>query len=221
VAALRASIFNDVVWPDFTRLPVPQAPVLRVRSLEEHVEQEVGGLWVTPVAVTHTVPTSGFVVHDGAGAMIYSGDTGPTEALWRAARAVSGLRAIILECSFPNRLGGLAEIARHLTPALLHRELDKLPADVPVLIFHVKPQFHDEIGEELGAVSQASGARITMLEQDKTYVFSPAGRGHSGTITTVSLEVSTRTRSPTRKVWSPSAAASSTRTVRPAPMSTS
>jgi hypothetical protein len=36
-----------------------------------------------------------------------------------------------------------------------------------VLIFHVKPQFYDEIGEELGMV----GARIAMVEQDKTYVF--------------------------------------------------
>ena len=36
-----------------------------------------------------------------------------------------------------------------------------------MLIFHVKPQFYDEIGEELAEVS---GSRITMLEQDQTYV---------------------------------------------------
>jgi 3',5'-cyclic-nucleotide phosphodiesterase len=114
------------------------------------------------------VPASGFVVHDGTSALAYSGDTGPTDALWKAAAGMDELRAIILECAFPNRLAGLAEVARHLTPELIRRELDKLPADVPVLIFHVKPQFHDEVGEELGAVG---GARITMVEQDKTYVF--------------------------------------------------
>jgi ribonuclease BN (tRNA processing enzyme) len=168
VTALRASIFNDVVWPDFTKLPTADAPVLRFQSLKEDVEQPIGDLWVTPVAVTHTVPTSGFILHDGSSSMVYSGDTGPTDALWKAARDVSGLRAVILECAFPNRLGSLAEIARHMTPELIRRELDKMPPDVPVLIFHVKPQFYDEIGEELGAVS---GARITMLEQDKTYAF--------------------------------------------------
>jgi ribonuclease BN (tRNA processing enzyme) len=168
VTALRASIFNDVVWPDFTKLPTADAPVLRFQSLKEDVEQPIGDLWVTPVAVTHTVPTSGFILHDGASSMVYSGDTGPTDALWNAARDVGGLRAVILECAFPNRLGYLADIARHMTPELIRRELDKMPADVPVLIFHVKPQFYDEIGEELGAVS---GARITMLEQDKTYLF--------------------------------------------------
>jgi ribonuclease BN (tRNA processing enzyme) len=168
VTALRTSIFNDIVWPDFTRLPSPAAPVLKFRPLREDVEQRVGDLWVTPVPVSHTVPTSGFILHDGTSGMVYSGDTGPTDALWKAAGDVGGLRAVILECAFPNRLAALAEIARHMTPELIRRELDKLPADVPVLIFHVKPQFHDEIGDELGAVS---GARITMLEQDKTYVF--------------------------------------------------
>jgi ribonuclease BN (tRNA processing enzyme) len=168
VAALRTSIFNDIVWPDFTRVPSPQAPVLRFQSLREDVEQQVAGFWVRPVPVTHTVPTSGFVVDDGTSALVYSGDTGPTEALWKAAAEVRGLRAVILECAFPNRLGTLAEVARHMTPELIRRELDKMPADVPVLIFHVKPQFYDEIGEELGAVS---GARITMVEQDKTYAF--------------------------------------------------
>jgi ribonuclease BN (tRNA processing enzyme) len=168
VTALRTSIFNDIVWPDFTKVPTAAAPVLRFLPLKEDVEQQVGDLWVTPVAVSHTVPTSGFILHDGTSGLIYSGDTGPTDAIWDAARAVRGLRAVILECAFPNRLAGLADVARHMTPELIRRELDKIPADVPVMIFHVKPQFYDEIGEELGAVS---GARITMLEQDKTYVF--------------------------------------------------
>jgi ribonuclease BN (tRNA processing enzyme) len=168
VTALRASIFNDVVWPDFTRLPTPEAPVLRFQSLLEDTEHQIGELMVRPVPVTHTVPTSGFIVHDGTSGVVYSGDTGPTEALWKAAAEVPGLRAVILECAFPNRLGALAEVARHMTPELIRRELDKMPADVPVLIFHVKPQFHDEVGEELGTIS---GARITMAEQDKTYAF--------------------------------------------------
>ena len=109
------------------------------------------------------------VAHDfGASAQgwLVSGDTGPTEALWKAARHVRGLGAIILECAFPNRMESLARIAKHMTPELIRRELDKLPPDVPVLIFHVKPQFYDEIGEQLAEVS---GSRITMLEQDKTY----------------------------------------------------
>jgi ribonuclease BN (tRNA processing enzyme) len=168
VTTLRTSIFNDTVWPDFTRLPSPEAPVLRFQPLLEDTDQRVGSLWVRPVSVNHTVPTSGFVVHDGVSGLVYSGDTGPTDALWKAAAEVTGVRAILLECAFPNRLAGLAEVARHMTPELIRRELDKMPADVPVLIFHVKPQFHDEVGEELGVIG---AGRVTMVEQDKTYVF--------------------------------------------------
>ncbi|HEU5321329.1 MAG TPA: 3',5'-cyclic-nucleotide phosphodiesterase, partial [Methylomirabilota bacterium] len=95
----------------------------------------------------------------------FSGDTGPTEALWKAARGLRGLRAVVLECSFPDRLDDLARVAGHLTPRLVEREMDKLPADLPVWIFHVKPQFTEEIAAELARLAP----RVSLLEQDKTY----------------------------------------------------
>ncbi len=168
ITTLRGSVFNNVLWPDFSKIPHPDVPVVKFRTLIEDVEQRVSDVWVTPVAVSHSVPAAGFVIHDGSSGVIYSGDTGPTEALWQTARGLRGLRAIILECAFPNRLGPLAQVAKHMTPALIRRELDKLPGDVPVLIYHVKPQFQDEIGDELG---QIAGHRIMFLEQDKNYAF--------------------------------------------------
>ena len=166
ITTLRAGVFNNVLWPDFSRIPHADVPVVKYRTLVEDVEQRVGDLWVTPVQVNHAVPTSGFIVHDGAVGMIYSGDTGPTRALWEAARGLHGLRAVILECAFPNRLAQLADVAKHLTPDLVRRELDKLPPDVPVWIFHVKPQFHEEIAEELERIGSD---RLVLLEQDRTY----------------------------------------------------
>jgi len=168
VKALRTTVFNDALWPDFSQLPTPDKPIVKYRTMVEEVEHPVGDLWVTPVGVNHTVPCSGFIVHDGTSGIVYSGDTGPTDALWKAAGRLKTLRAVILECAFPNRLGPLAEKAKHMTPALIRRELDKLPGDVPVLIYHVKPQFFDEIGDELG---QIAGHRIIFLEQDKNYAF--------------------------------------------------
>ena len=165
VNALRASVFNNVTWPDFAQIP-PDAPVMKYRTLVEDAEQRVGDAWVTPVPVNHTVPTTGFIVHDGGAGFIFSGDTGPTEALWKAARGLRGLRAAFVECAFPNRMAKLAEVARHMTPDLLRRELDKLPPDLPVWIYHIKPQFYDEIVDEL---SRVDAGHIIVLEQDKTY----------------------------------------------------
>ncbi|MGH7331345.1 MAG: MBL fold metallo-hydrolase, partial [Candidatus Rokuibacteriota bacterium] len=81
-------------------------------------------------------------------------------------RGLTGLRAVILECTFPNRLAALADVSRHLTPALVQREMDKLPPNVPVWIFHIKPPFLQEVTEELARLNDA---RIVLLEQDKTY----------------------------------------------------
>jgi cAMP phosphodiesterase len=165
VNALRVGVFNNMAWPDFAQIPA-QAQVMKYRTLVEEAEQRVGDTWVTPVAVNHAVPTSGFIVHDGSTGFLFSGDTGPTEALWKAGRGLRGLRAAFVECAFPNRLAKLASVAGHLTPELLRRELDKLPGDIPVWVYHVKPQFYDEIAAELARVD---AARITILEQDKTY----------------------------------------------------
>lgn len=165
VDALRTGVFNNVGWPDFAQIPA-EAPVMKYRTLVEDAEQRLGDLWVTPVAVTHSVPTSGFILHDGSAGFIFSGDTGPTTAIWKAARGLRGLRAIILECAYPNRLAPLADVAMHMTPALIAREIEKLPPTIPIWIYHIKPQFHDEIADEL---SRIDPARISLLEQDKTY----------------------------------------------------
>jgi cAMP phosphodiesterase len=165
VDALRGSVFNNVVWPDFARIPSVERPIIAYRTLIEDAEQRVGDLWVTPVAVSHNVPTAGFIVHDGETGFVYSGDTGPTQAIWRAARGLN-IKAILLECAFPNRHTAIAEAARHMTPELVRRELDKLPPGIPVWIYHVKPQFYDETAEQLARIDPS---RVMLLEQDKIY----------------------------------------------------
>ena len=166
VESIRTGIFNSVIWPDFSVIPAG-APARRYRALAPEQEYRFGELRVIPVPVDHSVPASGFIVHDGVSGFVYSGDTGPTEALWKAARMVSGIRAVLVECAFPNRLRELANVSRHMTPERLQRERDKMPADVPILVYHVKPAFVMETAEELARL----GGEIAIVEQDKTYSF--------------------------------------------------
>ena len=165
IDALATSLFNNVVWTDFTSIPEP-SPALRYLPLAANQEHAIGGLRVTPVPVSHTVPTAGFVVHDGTTGFVYSGDTGPTEALWEVARRTPQIRAVILECSFPNRFAFVADVAKHLTPSLVEREIEKLPAAAEVWIFHIKPQFREETAEELRRIASR---RVVLLQEDEVY----------------------------------------------------
>lgn len=166
IDALHTHGFNNSLWPDFSTIPSAEAPVLRFRTLPEDVESRMEELWVRPVPVDHTVPATGFIIHDGESGFVYSGDTGPTEAIWAAARGLRGLRAVIVETAFPNRLDGMARASKHFTPALLLREMEKIPPDLPLWIFHIKPQFLEETTEQLMKID---ASRIHILEQGKTY----------------------------------------------------
>jgi ribonuclease BN (tRNA processing enzyme) len=166
IESLRSHAFNDVLWPDFTSIPSAAQPVLGFRTLPEEGESRVGELWVTPVLVEHTVPTAGFVIHDGETGFVFSGDTGPTTRLWQVAREMRGLRALIVETAFPSRLTMLAKASGHLTPEMLQREIDKMPADLPIWIYHIKPQLYQETAEELAKIDPT---RLHILEQGKTY----------------------------------------------------
>jgi cAMP phosphodiesterase len=166
IETLRSHVFNDSLWPDFMAIPNRDAPVLKLRELPEEGEARVGELWVTPVLVDHTIPTTGFIVHDGETGFVYSGDTGPTTRLWQVAREMRGLKALVVETAFPNRLDALARASGHLTPAKLREEMKKMPVDLPVWIFHIKPQLYQETAEEL---AQIDPARLHILEQGKTY----------------------------------------------------
>ena len=44
----------------------------------------------------------------------------------------------------------------------------KMPSDLPIWIFHVKPQLYQETAAEL---AQIDPTRIHILEQGKTYTF--------------------------------------------------
>jgi 3',5'-cyclic-nucleotide phosphodiesterase len=121
-------------------------------------------LTVVPIMVNHTVPACGFIVHDGEGALVFSGDTGPTDRLWEVARGLGDVRAVIVETSFPDRLEALAAASGHLTPGLLARELDKMPP-CPVWVYHIKPMFYDETVEELDKLD----GRVRVLQDGEIH----------------------------------------------------
>jgi ribonuclease BN (tRNA processing enzyme) len=149
---LRRDLFNDRLWPDFLRLSEEGPPYLRLRQLQPEHPVECGGLRVTPVAVDHLVPTLGFVIDDGTAAVVVVSDTGPTTAIWEHANRTGNLKAVFVEVTYLDAQSRLAGLARHLTPALLARELRKLTKPVRLLVVHISPRSQQQIVQELEAL---------------------------------------------------------------------
>jgi ribonuclease BN (tRNA processing enzyme) len=166
---VQKDIFNDHIWPDFIALSERMPPFLRVRRIHPEVPVSVNGLRITPVNVNHLIPTFGFVVTDETGAVIFGGDSGPTDRLWEIAHQTPGLRTVFLEASFPNSMTALAESSLHLTPEMFGREVAKIPAGVTVVAVHIKMRYRDQIIEELGDL-QLSNLEIGQC--DKVYISS-------------------------------------------------
>jgi ribonuclease BN (tRNA processing enzyme) len=169
LASLRQDVFNERVWPNFVDLKLGERRLVRLRALEPEKPVGVRGLTLTPVEVSHPVPTFGYFAEDGGGSVVFSGDTGPTTRLWELARAKRNLRALFLELSFPDERADLARRAGHLTPTTFARELAKLDrSDVQVFAFHLKPRWREPIVAQLAALKLKN---VVVAELDREYVF--------------------------------------------------
>ncbi len=157
---LRDSVFNGRLWPDFTRIPNPESPVLELVPFAPTRSFRAGKLTFRPVPVCHPVESVGFVVSDGKSELAVSGDTGPTVEFWRRVNAAKHLKALMVEVSFPNELQGLADVSGHLTPNTLATELAKLDRNgFPVLLYHLKPAYAAALRREVAAL-KLPGVRV-------------------------------------------------------------
>jgi len=165
---LRESVFNDRLWPDFTRIPHHRAPVLEIRPFDPRRAFRVGRYTVRPVPVCHPVESVGFILSDGRSALGVSGDTGPTAAFWKRVNAERRIGALFVETSFPNALQGLADVSGHLTPNTLAAELAKLERNgYPVFLYHLKPAYAAELRRELRPL-RLRGVRVLAVGDELT-----------------------------------------------------
>lgn len=165
---IEAHLLNDVIWPDFTRILSADSPILSYRPIPEGAPVRLADFEIVAVRVNHQVDCVAFFVTRGGATILHVGDTGPTDEVWQVAQQFPNLQAVTIETSFPNRLQELADATRHLTPNTLRRELKKLGRDIPVYVYHLKPQFSEEIVSELKGITSPP---TRLLRQGRTYRF--------------------------------------------------
>jgi ribonuclease BN (tRNA processing enzyme) len=146
--ALRQHIFNGVIWPDFTRLPSREQPVLQLRPFEVGQQLMLGDKTFEVLSAAHTVPAVGFGLKGADGWWIYTGDTGPNPLLWERLSEMT-VAHLVIETAFSDDERQLARISRHLCPAALGHELGSLKGSVNVHITHIKPGEVDSVMQEV------------------------------------------------------------------------
>lgn len=170
IKALKRHFFNDRLWPDFSKIMTPGGPTVTYRKVKPDKTIEVGGMQVTPVLVTHTIDTAGYIIADDSGSIAYSGDTGPTKHFWDVLNRRDDLRALLMEVSFPNEQDMLAKVSGHHTPATLAAELEKLKnhPDLPILLYHIKPVFQAKVEKQLAKIKKRN---LQILQLEDQFLF--------------------------------------------------
>ncbi|MEO6280226.1 3',5'-cyclic-nucleotide phosphodiesterase [Roseateles sp.] len=165
LATLQKHIFNGAIWPDFTRLPSREAPVLSLHPFQIGDRLELGGRLIEVLPAVHTVPAVGFAVDGGEASghahWVFTGDTGPNPALWQRLAQLR-LSHLVIETAFSDDEAELAHISQHLCPTDLGRELSQLGGSVDVRITHIKPGEADAV--MAGVQALISPHRISALQ---------------------------------------------------------
>ncbi len=140
IEALRAHIFNNLIWPDFSTIPSAEAPLVRFETIAVGQVLSVGGKTIEVLPAVHTVPAVGYAAQTDTGYWVFSGDTWRNPAFWQRVNQLP-VAMLIIETAFSDREKALAQRSLHLAPSTLAEELDQIDRSrrYPIYITHTKP----------------------------------------------------------------------------------
>ena len=176
IHALQEHIFNNVIWPDFTKIPSANHPFISLHLIELnepiHLEQNT----ITALPVDHSIAANAYAISSDTGTLVFSGDTGVSERFWKAVNQQKQIKHLIIETSFLDREEKLALISGHLSPSLLMSELSKLDKqichpEVKIWICHLKPDGGDAIMQEIDNQSGHSELQPQKLMRNRILEF--------------------------------------------------
>lgn len=164
IEALKAHVFNNVIWPDFSSIPTPQSPFISFHEFRVGQTLVFGNKFVEVLPAVHTVPAVGFAVTAGTGCWVFTGDTERNPAFWARINALN-VAMLVIETAFSNRERDLARRSLHLAPSTLASELDCIAKGkrFPIYITHTKPAETELIMAEIQRFDQTQpfGPNVT------------------------------------------------------------
>ncbi|MDX1507444.1 MAG: 3',5'-cyclic-nucleotide phosphodiesterase [Woeseiaceae bacterium] len=161
--AIRDHLFNDVIWPDFTKLPNPSNPMLRYQVCSPGDTVTIDHRDFYAIDVKHSVPSLGYTVQNSGGVFAVSGDTKTNQTLWPVLNACDDLRVLVIEVSFPDEMERLATDAGHYCPRTMTEDLERLKHNPEIWLTGMKPGQEERILRQV--LQAAPDKNIRMLSR--------------------------------------------------------
>lgn len=168
IKALREHIFNWVIWPDFTRLPDAQNPVLTYEAMSPGDVVAIDGRSFEMIPVNHAVPAVGYYVRTPGGkSFAFSGDTTTNDTFWAGLNQRDRLDMLIIEVAFPDSELELSRAAYHYCPTLLAQDIVKLRHQPDIYLSHPKPGVERIIEREVSVAIRQR--KVTCLKGKENF----------------------------------------------------
>lgn len=149
--ALREHIFNNIIWPAFheIKLPITHELALNFIDIYPNEAYKIKDIIIKPFEANHTVPTYGLLIDIHTNCYVLSGDTYSNPVLNDVLTNNKQVKTLILEASFPNKYNHLAKLTKHLTPALIEKQLKNIEHKIDLYTYHAKTNHKRLIHQEM------------------------------------------------------------------------
>ena len=153
IKAIQKHFLNDVIWPDFSKIPLLNGSGMCIEYQEIELDKEYSlseNEVLRAFQTDHTVPSCGYVYKKGDTAILVTSDTYSIDNAIEIVDNDKSITSMVIECSFPSSMEQLAKDSKHLTPKLLSEMLQSLKRDdIDIHINHIKPLLLEEMTREL------------------------------------------------------------------------
>jgi cAMP phosphodiesterase len=169
IGILERDVFNWSIYPRFSELSNENGSVVEYREFSVGDEFQVKHLSVRSIGVNHPVSANGYILTHEDVSVAITGDTAETCDFWECCNSTPNLKAVFVECAFPDELVELASVSDHLTPGRLEKEIEKLRnRDFPVFVINMKPMYREKV---IGQIEVANLLKVEILTVGKVYEF--------------------------------------------------
>ena len=169
--ALASHLMDGLLYPNFTERPTKSCPKYRLNNVTPGDLFRVFDMEARAVSVPHGAPAIGFVLRSGRGVAAFTGDTGGGLDAFLSDQFKPQL--LFVDVTFSNAGESKAQKSGHLTPAILHGELEAaLRRGLPVpriVAVHMDQRHEDAVRRELAEVSVSLGVEIVPGTEDAEF----------------------------------------------------